>query len=95
MTVKTKIPTYSSVLPLAAEPPVGLRGVNPWTTEERLQRIAAMGQRIDSYIHFMTQIGNMNGSSTEAKDKAVTDFYDRMVVLERHLGRIQEELQLG
>jgi hypothetical protein len=95
MTAKMKASTRSSILPLAAEPPVGLRGATPWTTEERLQRIAAMGQRIDSYIQFMTEIGKMSGTSTEAKDKAVAAFYDRMVVLERELGRIQEELHLG
>jgi hypothetical protein len=95
MTAKTKTPTRSAILPLAAEPPIGLRESIPWTTEERLQRIAAMGQRIDSYIQFMSQISTMNGTSTEAKDKAVAAFYERMVVLERHLGRIQEELQLG
>ena len=95
MTAKTKTSTRSPVLPLAAEPPVGLQETIPWTTEERLQRIAVMGQRIDSYIEFMTQIGKLSGTLTEAKDKAVAAFYDRMVVLERQLGRIQEELQLG
>ncbi len=95
MSAKTKTPTRSAVLPLAAEPPAGQRESAPWTTEERLQRIAAMGQRIDGYIQFMSGIGKMNGTSAEAKDKAVVAFYERMVVLERHLGRIQEELQLG
>ena len=94
MTAKPKPPTHSSVLPLAAEP-IGQRNSVPWTTEERLQRIEAMGQRIDVYIQFMCQIAKMGGTSTEAKDKAVTDFYDRMVVLERQLNRIQEDLQLG
>jgi hypothetical protein len=43
----------------------------------------------------MCKVGNVNGTSAEAKDKAVTTFYDRMAALERQLGRIQEDLQIG
>jgi hypothetical protein len=64
------------------------------TTEERLQRIEAMGQRIASYVQFMCQIGQLNGTSAEAKEKAVAAFYERMVVLERHLGRIHDDVRL-
>ena len=67
----------------------------PITTEERLSRIRSLGQRIHSYVQFMIAIGKLSGTSTEAKDKAVSIFYDRLVTFERELARIQEELQLG
>jgi hypothetical protein len=63
--------------------------------EERLQRIDAMGQRINGYIRFMCQVASLTGTSAEAKDKAVTAFYARMVVVESQLARIQEDLRLG
>jgi hypothetical protein len=62
---------------------------------ERLQRIEAMGKWIDGYVQFMCQVGNLNGTSAEAKEKAVVAFYERMTVLERQLGRIQDDLRSG
>jgi hypothetical protein len=67
----------------------------PWTNEERLQRIRALGTRINGYVEYIARVGKLSGTSAEAKDKAVAAFYERMVVLERLLGRIQEELHLG
>jgi hypothetical protein len=61
---------------------------------ERLQHIEAMGQRINGYIQFIAQVSALSGTSTEAKERAVTAFYERMVLLERQLGRIQENLRL-
>jgi len=43
----------------------------------------------------MCQVGNLNGTSAEAKDKAVAAFYEHLVLLGGHLGRIREDLQLG
>jgi hypothetical protein len=74
--------------------PPSLSQTPPWTMEERLQRIEVMGQRIDSYVRFMCSVANMNGSSAEVKDRAVTAFYERMVVVEGELGRIHEALRL-
>jgi hypothetical protein len=54
-----------------------------------------MGQRISGYVQFMCKVGNLNGTSAEAKEKAVTAFYERLAALEHQLGRIQEELRLG
>jgi hypothetical protein len=62
--------------------------------EERLQRIEVMGQRIDGYVRFMCQVASLNGTSAEVKDRAVTAFYERMVVVEGELGRIHEALRL-
>ena len=67
----------------------------PWTTAERLEQIEALGKQIAAHVQFMSEVGTMNGASAEAKEKAVIAFYDRMLVLERQLGRIQEELRLG
>ena len=66
----------------------------PATTEERLRRIEAMGQRISGYIQFMCQVGSLNGTSAELKERAVTAFYERMTLAESQLGRIQEDLRL-
>lgn len=67
----------------------------PLTTEERLQRIEALGQRIAGYVQFMCQVGSLDGTSDEMKQRAVTAFYERMALVEGQLGRIQEDLRLG
>ncbi len=66
----------------------------PWTQEERLRRIEALGQRIDGYVLFMSQVGSLNGTSAEAKEKAVTAFHERLIVVESQLGRIHDGLRL-
>ncbi len=66
----------------------------PWTTEERLRRIEAMGQRIDGYVQFMCQVGSLNGTSAEAKERAVAAFYERLVIVESQLGRMHDSLRL-
>jgi hypothetical protein len=63
--------------------------------EEGLQRIQALGQRIKVYVQFICAVGKLDGSSAEAKQKAVAVFYDRLLLMEQELGRIQEALRLG
>jgi hypothetical protein len=63
--------------------------------EERLERIQVLGQRIDAYIRFMAHVGRLSGTSAEAKERAVTAFYERLVVAEGLLGQVQEDLRLG
>ena len=77
-------------------PPLAAPWPTPaWTMEEQLQRIEAMGQQINGYIQFMCKIGSWNGTSAEAREGAVAAFYDRLLVMERQLAKIQEDLQLG
>src|SRR5262249_30252829 len=86
MATRTK-PRPAPAFPLAELP--------PQTTEERLRAIEAMGERINEYIAFMCKVGELHGTSAEAKEKAVATFHECMASLERQLGRIQEELRLG
>src|SRR5262249_7287210 len=77
---------------------VGLPGqwqAPPSTLGERLVCIEAMGERINGIIRFMCQAGSLGGTSVEVKERAVTAFYERLVVVERQLSRIQDDLRLG
>jgi hypothetical protein len=74
------------------EPLNDLLRTPPQTTEDRLLHIAALGQRIQEYIKFMDVIGNMAGSSIEAKELAIVVFHDCLAALEPQLGNIPEEL---
>ncbi|MBM4072320.1 MAG: hypothetical protein FJ271_25840 [Planctomycetes bacterium] len=66
----------------------------PWTLEERVHGIQAMAKRIEGYISYMCTIAGTNGTSYEAKDRAVTAFYKQMVVVESQLAKIYDELRL-
>jgi hypothetical protein len=66
----------------------------PLTTEEHLKRIEALAERIAGYIRFMGQVGTMNGTSAEMKERAVAAFYERLTLAESQLGRIREDLRL-
>jgi transposase len=67
----------------------------PATTEECLARIRTLGQRIEGHVDFISAIGKLPSTSTEAKQRAAAAFYDRLRALERMLGAIREELWLG
>jgi hypothetical protein len=67
----------------------------PLTRDERLQAIERLHERVNGYVKFIALSASMQGSSAEAKENAVAAFYARLTVLERQLGRICEELQLG
>jgi hypothetical protein len=53
-----------------------------------------MGERINGYIRFMCALGTLNGTSGEAKERALTAFYEQMVVVQSRLGRIHDDLRL-
>lgn len=64
------------------------------TLEEHVHQIEAMGKRIDGYIQFMCQIGGQSGISAEVKEAAAAAFYQQMVIVERQLAQIHDELKL-
>jgi hypothetical protein len=65
------------------------------TTQQRLEGIDKMLERVNGHVQFMRGVEALRGSSTEAKEAAVAAFYERMAALERQLGRISEGLRLG
>jgi hypothetical protein len=65
------------------------------TPEECLKRIEALGERIAGHIRFMCQVSELAGSSAEMKERAVTAFYEQMILVEGQLGRLRENLVLG
>jgi hypothetical protein len=54
-----------------------------------------MRERVNGYVQFISRIDSLQGSSAEAKERAITAFHTRLAALERQLGRICEDLQLG
>ncbi len=67
----------------------------PNSMDDYLLRIRALGDRIRGYVQFMASVENMNGSCLEAKRRSMSLFYERLVLMDRELNRIQEELQLA
>ena len=67
----------------------------PNSMDDYLVRIRTLGDRIRGYVQFMGGIEHMNGSCLETKRRSMCLFYDRLVLLDRELNRIQEELQLA
>jgi hypothetical protein len=53
--------------------------------------IEALGLRIAEHVQFMCVLG----TSVEVREKALAAVYERLVVMERQLGRIREGLQPG
>jgi hypothetical protein len=95
VTAKAKTPARTSARAAAADLPAYPWAIPASTTEERLQRIAALGQRVGAHVRFMGQVGGLVGTSAEAKDSAVKAFYNRLVAAEGQLDRILENLRLG
>lgn len=91
--MKTKAASRLAQLFPDLEPLNDLLRTPPRTTEDRLLHIAALGRRIQQYIKFMGGIGNMAGSSAEAKELAVIVFHDCLATLEPHLGDIPQGLR--
>jgi hypothetical protein len=80
--------------PAVARTAAPTSSAQPLTMEERLHRIETMRIRIDGYIQFMCRIAELTGTSNEIKQRAVTVFYEQMVLVERQLGRIHDEFRL-
>jgi hypothetical protein len=89
----SKAPPPTSKAPLAVT--VELPRTPPATAEEFLTHISALGKRIEGHVTFMSAVERLNGTSAEAKNKALTQFYQRLVLMEVELNRVREELELG
>lgn len=94
MPTKAKRPTKRVARPASTGEEPGPGSSPPGNLQERLKCITFVGQRIDAHIRFMCQVSDLTGISTEAKERAVTAFYERIVVVEKQLGRIQDDLRL-
>jgi hypothetical protein len=84
--VDPTIPRPTTPLPEAAAPAV---------VDERLERIGTLWQRCNGYVQFICAADQRGGSSVELKDKALDALCARLVIIERQLSRIQDDLQLG
>lgn len=67
----------------------------PLTTEDRLARIRVLGERIAAHVRFIDGVGDLKGTSAEAKQRAVAGFCECLTSLERALNRIGDDLRLG
>ena len=94
MTTATK--TSAPRRPEQAAPwPPSVWATPPVTTEERLLRIAALGERVAGYVRFMGEVGGLGGTSVEMRDRAVAAFYERLALAESQLRQVQDDLRLG
>jgi hypothetical protein len=75
------------------DPVAELLRSKPQTTQERLLHIRALGARVAKYVRGI-RAAEPNGTSAEAKEKAVAIFYERLASMERQLSLIYEEFQL-
>jgi hypothetical protein len=94
MNVHEKTPRHASSPAPAREILQGSWVTPPADLEERLRRIEILRQKIDGYIQFMGQVASQNGASLEARERAVTAFYEQMVEAERNLSRVHEVFRL-
>lgn len=90
-TAKAPPPTSKAPLASSAELP----RTPPATTEEYLLHIGVLGKRVDGHVAFMSGVERLSGTSSEAKNRALSLFYQRLVAMEQELGRVREELELG
>lgn len=64
------------------------------TLEEHSQRIEALSKKIIGYTQFVYQMVDKVGVSSEVKSRTAKAFYEQLVIVERQLGCIYDELQL-
>lgn len=94
MAAKAKASSRAAAPAPAVKPKMVSSTPPPLTLDERLHRIQALGQRIDSYVRFMCQINSLTGTSAEVKERGVAAFYEQMVLVEGQLSHIHDELRL-
>jgi len=83
----------SAAVPPADEPPPAEAPAA--VVDERLERIGALWQRSSGYVQFICAAGHLGGTSVELKEKALDALCARLVIIERQLSRIQDDLRLG
>ena len=91
MAAKTKTPSRPAAAKPAEPPPRPVQPP-PLTTEERLRNIEAMRQRINGYVEFMCAVGNLNGTSAEAKEVAVAAFLSGQISFTRIAAQVEDVL---
>jgi hypothetical protein len=94
MPTTTNAKASSATAPYRVLPVMDSWFIPPMTMESRLVRIQALGQRIAEHVQFIGAVGELAGTSEEAKQKTVALFYERLLVMEQELARIHENLQL-
>lgn len=67
----------------------------PATPDEFILHIKVLGKRLDEHVAFMCGAEKLVGTSAEARQRSLSQFYGRIVAFETELGRIRDELQLG
>jgi len=83
----------SSAVPPASVPLPG--EAPPAVVDERLERIGALWQRSSGYVQFICAADRLDGASVELKEKALDALCARLIIIERQLSRIQDDLRLG
>lgn len=76
------------------DPLADLLRTPPATTEDRLRHIRVLGQRIAAYVRFMSAAARRENSSVEERQRAVTVFYERLLLMEQELARVYENFRL-
>ena len=94
MAAKAKAPSRAAAPAVAKKPQVGSSTTQSLTMDERLHRIDALRKRIDGYIEYICRIVDQTGTSGEVKERAVTVFYEQLLIVEKELGHIHDELRL-
>src|SRR5689334_22236907 len=75
----SKAPPPTSKAPLAST--AELPRTPPATAEEFLMHIGVLGKRVEGHVAFMSAVERMNGTSAEAKSRALSLFYQRLVAM--------------
>jgi hypothetical protein len=68
---------------------------SPVTMEDHLAGIGELSERILGHVRFISAVGELGGTSGEAKQRAVASFYACLTTMERALSRIGNDLRLG
>jgi len=65
------------------------------TTADRLTQIQLLSRRVVEHVRAVTAVAEVQGTSAEARDRAVVMFHERLLLLERTLEKVLEDLRLG